>query len=96
MAQDSNQDMKDTPHVQHTPVRFPLPGKSSGPGYTKGLPTSLHTTSKASAVYERTHTQQERLTPVRVLVLIDFVLPFSQERRPPSSVSPTEFSTHRA
>ena len=58
VAQESNQDMKDKPLEQHTPVRFPLPGKSSGPGYAKALPTSLHATSKASAVYERTHTQQ--------------------------------------
>ena len=58
VAQDSNQDMKDTPREQHTPVRFPLPGKSSGPGYTEGLPTSQRATSEASAVYERTQTQQ--------------------------------------
>ena len=56
VTQENNQDMKDTPHGQHTPVRFPLPGKS--PGDEKGLPTSQHVTSKAPAVYERTHTQQ--------------------------------------
>ena len=58
VAQENNQDMKDKPHGQHTLVRFPLPGKSSGPGYAKGLSTSQHATSKASAVYERTHAQQ--------------------------------------
>ena len=49
MAQEHNQDMKDRPHGQHTLVRVPLPGKSSGAGYEKGLPTSLHATSKTSA-----------------------------------------------
>ena len=58
VAQESNQDMKDKALQQHTLVRFPPPGKSSGAGCVGGLPTSLRATLKASAVDERTHSQQ--------------------------------------
>ena len=43
----------------HTPERFPLPGKSSGPGFVVGLPTSLHATSKTPAVEKQASLQQD-------------------------------------
>ena len=59
VAQDSNQDMKDKPHELHTPERFPLPGKSSGPGSLEGLPTSHHATLKTPAMEKQASLQQD-------------------------------------
>ena len=58
MTQESDQDNEGQATVEAHPGAISPTGKSSGPGYAEGLPTSLHASSKASAVYEQTHTQQ--------------------------------------
>ena len=85
VAQENNQYMKDKPLQQHTPERFPPPGKSSGPGYAECLPTSHHATLKAPAVDERTHPQQNARTHAEYSYSATL---FPQVRRRPVHVHP--------
>ena len=84
MAQKKNQDMKDKPLQQHTQKRFPPPGKSSGPDFVKGLPTSLHVIFQTPAVEKQTSLQPQ------ALVLKDFVSPGTQTPRPRTTLSFTD------